>query len=226
MLTAYRKSSHMLQTREAEPSLKLRIGRIHFFLRLLAVVRQARNFAKYIIAYAVPFSAHKPVFRGQLFQFLPFTGTTYTKNNARNISTSPVKMPQTEFLHNNQVLYLHNANTTASYHAICRADSELQKIQSENSVARDMARTIDTSTSPVKMPQTEFLHNNQVLYLHNANTTASYHAICRVDSELQKIQSKNSVARDMARTIDTFSTCSTRYFTDLLNSTALISVFN
>ncbi|KAL1285435.1 Signal peptidase complex catalytic subunit [Trichinella pseudospiralis] len=32
MLTAYRKSSHMLQTREAEPSLKLRIGRIHFFL--------------------------------------------------------------------------------------------------------------------------------------------------------------------------------------------------
>ncbi|KRX86116.1 hypothetical protein T4E_5339 [Trichinella pseudospiralis] len=168
MLTAYRKSSHMQQTtREAEPSLKLRIGRIHFFLRLLAVVRQARNFAKYIIAYAVPFSAHKPVFRGQLFQFLPFTGTTYTTNNARNISTSPVKMPQTEFL-----------------------------------------------------------HNNQVLYLHNANTTASYHAICRVDSELQKIQSKNSVAHDMARTIDTFSTCSTRYFTDLLNSTALISVFN
>ncbi|KRY80904.1 hypothetical protein T4D_8441 [Trichinella pseudospiralis] len=154
-------------------------------------------------------------------------------------------MPQTEFLHNNQVLYLHNANTTASYHAICRADSELQKIQSENSVARDMARTIDTSrrilwratwhgpstlrnisTSPVKMPKTEFLHNNQVLYLHNANTTASYHAICRVDSELQKIQSQNSVARDMARTIDTSSTCSMRYFTDLLNSTALISVFN
>ncbi|KAL1285430.1 Argininosuccinate synthase [Trichinella pseudospiralis] len=133
-------------------------------------------------------------------------GMTLFGNVSRvtDISTSPVKMPQTEFLHNNQVLYLHNANTTASYHAICRADSELQKIQSENSVARDMARTIDTSyTSPVKMPQTEFLHNNQVLYLHNANTTASYHAICRADSELQKIQSENSVARDMARTIDT-----------------------
>ncbi|KRY80906.1 hypothetical protein T4C_14084 [Trichinella pseudospiralis] len=74
-------------------------------------------------------------------------GMTLFGNVSRvtDISTSPVKMPQTEFLHNNQVLYLHNANTTASYHAICRADSELQKIQSENSVARDMARTIDTS---------------------------------------------------------------------------------